>query len=91
MAEGCRMAIIHFCCVFKNVCAKIVDPIIIGELKKEVAMTLVLLKQEFPHSFFDIMTHLLVHLMEELEICGLVHTKWMYPIECYLKTLKGYV
>ncbi len=37
------------------------------------------------------MTHLLVHLVEELEICGLVHMHWMYPMEFYTKTLKGYV
>jgi hypothetical protein len=42
-------------------------------------------------TFFDMMTHLLVHLMEELFICGPIHTRWMYPIERYLKTLKGYV
>jgi hypothetical protein len=53
-------------------------------------MTLVLFKQNFPPSFFDIITHLLVHLMEELEICSLVHTRWMYLIEHYLKTSKGY-
>ncbi len=47
--------------------------------------------KKFPPSFFDIMTHLLIHLMDELTICDLVHTQWMYPIECYLKTLKGYV
>jgi hypothetical protein len=29
--------------------------------------------------------------MEELFICGAIHTRWMYPIERYLKTLKGYV
>jgi hypothetical protein len=45
-----------------------------GGVENEVAMTLVLLEQEFPHSFFDVMTHLLVHLVEELELCGLVHT-----------------
>ncbi len=37
------------------------------------------------------MTHLLIHLVEELELCGLVQTRWMYPIERYLKTLNGYV
>jgi hypothetical protein len=62
-----------------------------GKLKKDVAITLVLLEQEFSPSFFDIMTHLLIHLVEELELCGLVHTRWMYLIECYLKTLKGFV
>ncbi len=67
------------------------NPTTIGELKKEVAMTLILLEQEFPPSFFDIMMHLLVNLVEEFEIYGLIHTRWMYPIEHYLKTLKGYV
>jgi hypothetical protein len=37
------------------------------------------------------MTRLLIHLVEELELCGLVHTQWMYLVEQYLKTLKGYV
>ncbi len=54
-------------------------------------MTSIKLEQEFPPSFFDIMMHLLVHLVEELQICNLVHTRWTYPIEHYLKTMKGYV
>ncbi len=61
------------------------------DLKNDVAMVLVLLEHELLPFFFDIMTHLLVHLMEELVICGLLHMRWMYFIECYLKTLKGYV
>ncbi len=91
MAKSCKLAIIHLFCVFKKLCAKILNPTTMGELKKDVAFTLILLEQKFPPSFFDIMTHLLFHLVEELEICGLVHACWMYPIECYMKTLKGYV
>ena len=37
------------------------------------------------------MTYLLVYLVEELVICGFVHVCWMYPMERYLKTVKGYV
>ena len=29
--------------------------------------------------------------MQQLDICGPVHTRWMYPVERYMKTLKGYV
>jgi hypothetical protein len=29
--------------------------------------------------------------MEELELSGPMHTQWMYLVEKYLKTLKGYV
>jgi hypothetical protein len=46
---------------------------------------------EFPPSFFDIMTHLPYHLVQELDLCGPVSTRWMYPMERYMKTLKGYV
>jgi len=39
----------------------------------------------------DIMLHIMIHLMEELYICGPIHCQWMYPIERYMKTLKEYV
>ncbi len=90
MEKGCRQAIIHLSHVFKKLCAKVVDPATMGDLKQDVALTLVLLEWEFPPFFFDVMTHLLVHQVEELELCGLVHTRWMYLIERYLKTLNGF-
>jgi hypothetical protein len=65
-----------------------VDPTRIGELKNDVAITLILLEKEFPPSFFDVMTHLLVHLVEKLKLCGPVHMWWMYHVQWYLKTLK---
>jgi hypothetical protein len=34
---------------------------------------------------------MLVHLVEELELCGPIHTQCTYHIEWYLKTLKGVV
>ncbi len=45
-----------------------------GGLEKEMAITLALLEQEFLTSFFKVMTHLLIHLVEDLELCGLVQT-----------------
>jgi hypothetical protein len=37
------------------------------------------------------MTHLVLHAMEELDICELVHNKWMYSIKWAMKTFKVYV
>jgi hypothetical protein len=74
MAKGCKLAIICLSRVFKKLCVKIFDLAMMGELKKDVALTLVLLEQEFSLSFFNIMTHLLVHIVEHLEICGPMHT-----------------
>ena len=45
----------------------------------------------FPLSFFDIMVHLVVHLVREVRLCGPVYLRWMYPVEQYMKILKGYV
>ena len=55
------------------------------------AETMCMVEKEMPPSFFDIMSHSPNHLVEELFLCGPVHTRWMYPYERYFKTLKGYV
>ncbi len=73
------MTIIHLSRVLKKLCAKIVDPTTMVELKNDVAITLVLLEKEFP-PFFDTMTHLLVHSVEELEICGQVHRCYLWNV-----------
>jgi hypothetical protein len=56
-----------------------------------VAITLCLLEWELPEAFFDVMTHLCLHVVEELAICDPMHVRWMYPIERALKTFKAYV
>jgi hypothetical protein len=37
------------------------------------------------------MPHLLVHLLEEVELGGPVHSRWLYFLERYMKTLKSMV
>ena len=37
------------------------------------------------------MMHLHVHLAEEAKLGGPVYYRWMYPVERYLRTTKGYV
>jgi hypothetical protein len=48
-----------------------------------------LLEMEFPPFFFDIMIHL--SLAQELDLYDLVSTRWMYPVERYMKALKDYM
>jgi hypothetical protein len=45
----------------------------------------------FPPSFFDIMVHLIVHLVREIKMCGPVFLRFMYPFERYMGILKHYV
>ena len=84
-------AIMRVSRIFQRLCAKVVDPVRRQQLQEDVAETLSTLEREFPPAFFDSMVHLTVHLVEELFICGLVHTRWMYPYERYFKGLKGFV
>jgi hypothetical protein len=51
------------------------------ELLDDAAIALCMLEREFPLSFFDLMIHLMIHLVEELFLCGPVHYRWMYPFE----------
>ncbi|KAL2518535.1 DUF4218 domain-containing protein [Abeliophyllum distichum] len=56
-------------------------------------LILILYKLEriFPPAFFDIMIHLIMHLSKETILGGLMHVRWMYPFEQYLKKLNNYV
>jgi len=44
----------------------------------------------FPPAFFDIMVHLIVHLVREIKCCGPIYLWWMYPVKRYMKILKKY-
>ena len=45
----------------------------------------------FPPSFFNIMTHFLVHIVKEINILGAVFLHNMFPFERYMSVLKKYV
>jgi hypothetical protein len=60
-------------------------------LKENATITMCMLEMTMLPSFFDIMVHLILHLVDELNMCGCVHTRWMYCVECLNKVLKGYV
>jgi hypothetical protein len=60
-------------------------------MKIESAIVMSLLEMQLPTSFFDNQIHLISHLVEEVAIGGPISYCWMFPIERYLKTLKGFV
>ena len=62
-----------------------------SDLFNETAVTMCMLERVLPPSFFDVMSHLPIHLVQQLDICGLVHTRWMNPMKRSLKTLKEYM
>ena len=84
-------AIMRVSRLFRVITAKVVDVNQKVVMLEDVAETICSLEKELPPSVFVIMMHLPVHLVEELYICGPVHTRWMYPFERYMKGLKGFV
>lgn len=91
LALGLRMAVMKVSKIFKKICNTLWNPFEIDSFRIDVAISLALVEMHFQPSFFDIMTHLLYHVVNELDLCGLVSTRWMYPMERYMKTLKTYV
>ena len=86
-----RTALIRLGKSLSRICAKVVDKAEIEALRLYVVETVCILEVCFLPAFFDVMQHSLVHLVDELEVCGPVGGRWMYPCERYLGTLKSYV
>ena len=49
------------------------------------------MEKYFPTSFFNAQEHYIVHLLYEIEMCGPIQTREMFPIERYLNVLKRFV
>ncbi|XP_021749410.1 uncharacterized protein LOC110715147 [Chenopodium quinoa] len=73
---------------FKQLCSTTIDPDDLDALLEGIVLTPCELEMEFLPSFFTIMVHLLIHLVEEVKLGGPVQYRWMYPIERYLAHLK---
>lgn len=91
MQKPVRSIIIRVSDVFRRICVKVWDPAGLDKLKRDVAVLLCDFEIYFPPAFFDVMTHLLIHVVEDLELFGPVSNRWCYPLERYMKLLKGHV
>ncbi|XP_014522516.1 uncharacterized protein LOC106779013 [Vigna radiata var. radiata] len=91
LPNNIRYALTRLCFFFNAICSKVFEPAWLDHLENEAKVILCELEMYFPPLFFDVMVHLIVHLVREIRLCGPVFLRWMYPIERYMKILKGYV
>jgi len=91
LPKNVRHTITRLCSFLSSICCKVIDPSKLDERQNEIVVILCELEMFFTPSFFDIMVHLVVHLVREVRLCGPVYLIWMYPVERYMKILKGYV
>ena len=68
--EKVRLSITRLCFFFNVICSKVIDPQQLDNLENETSIILCELEMYFPLSFFDIMIHLIVHLVREIRLCG---------------------
>src|SRR3954468_4587216 len=79
-------------CAFLNaISQKVSNREILPRLQNDLVQCLVSFELVFPPSFFNIMTHVLVHLVDEIFIPGPVFLHNMFPFERFMGVLKKYV
>ena len=59
--------------------------------KREIPWLMCEMKEYLPPTFFNVQEHCLIHLIEEIEMCGPIHTRSMWMVERNLKSLKDLV
>src|SRR6266536_4872907 len=91
LPENVRLAIVKLCAFLNAISQKVIDPEILSRLRSDVAQCLVSFELVFPPSFFNIMTHVLVHLVDEIVVLGPVFLHNMLPFERFMGVLKKYV
>src|SRR5438128_1319640 len=91
LPDNVRGTTIKLCSFFNAISHKVINPDKLIKLQSDVVDCLVSLDMIFPPSFFNIMTHLMVHTTTQIDILGPVFLHNMFPFEQYMGVLKKYV
>ena len=80
LPENVRLAIVKLCAFLNKILQQAIDPNKLTKLQNDVVQCLVRFEMVFPPSFFNTMTHLLVHIVKEINILGPVLLHNMFPL-----------
>jgi hypothetical protein len=69
----------------------VIDIVELDEICKEMQVTMCQLEMCFPPSFFDTMEHYMIYLADQVLILGPTYMHHMYPYQCHMVVMKGYV
>jgi hypothetical protein len=58
---------------------------------REIDEIVCMFEKELPTSFMDLQVHILIHLLDEVELVWVLSCRWMLFLERYMKKLKGFV
>ena len=91
MDDHVRNTLLDFCNIFDVLSQKSISVRHLTRLQEEIITILCELEIYFPPSFFDVMVHLLVHVVSEVKDLGPTFLHTMFPFERMNGTVKGYV
>jgi hypothetical protein len=91
LPKNVRLAIVKLCAFLNAISKKVIGPEILSGLQIDVVECLVSFELLFPPFFFNIMTHLLVRMVEEIRILVPIFLHNMFPFKRFMGVLKKYV
>ncbi|XP_071708599.1 uncharacterized protein [Rutidosis leptorrhynchoides] len=91
LPDRIRHIITKLCLFFNMIHSKVIDPEVLNKYQRDIILTLCELEMYFSPSLFDVMVHLVSHIVGEIRESGPVFLRYMYPFERYMSILKGYV
>jgi hypothetical protein len=91
LPEKVRLALVKLCAFLNAISQKAIDSRNLVKLQNDVVQYLVSFELAFPPSFFNIMTHLLVHHVKQITILGLVYLHNMWLFERFMSVLQKYI
>jgi hypothetical protein len=86
-----RDTIMKLCSFFNAISQMVVDPVKLTKLQDDLILMIRKHETIFPPSFFDLMPHLLVHIVHEMKYLGSMFLHQMYTFERFMTALKKYV
>jgi hypothetical protein len=84
-----RDTIMKLCSFFNAISQKVVDPMKLTKLRDDLILTMCNLETIFRPSFFDLMPHLLVHIVHEMKYLDPVFLLKMYLFEMFMTVIKS--
>ncbi|XP_019257777.1 PREDICTED: uncharacterized protein LOC109235994 [Nicotiana attenuata] len=91
LPKNVSLALIRLGNFFRSICSKVKRRRDLEKMQSEIVEITCELGKIFHPTFFDIMPHLLIHLVNEIKLGGPAHLRWMYSIERNLCMYKAFV
>ncbi|KAK1691934.1 hypothetical protein QYE76_008631 [Lolium multiflorum] len=91
MDDHVRATLTGLCNFFDVITRKSISVKKLARLQEEIVVILCEMEMYFPPAFFDVMVHLLVHIMDDIVSLGLAFLHNMMPFERMNGVIKGYV